>query len=158
MFRSLNSGFRLSETTDSKRSSPIKINVSLLRSTNQPLTQSTELAHPPDFKPECASLLDPIGEDERFECSHEFQNEKSCQICKGAGFVKGSHNLIKFFEYLIAFKMGLNPSYRDKKLANHRKSEVNSFCNDFYSKNEAKRSTVRSTASNFTYRINTRAS
>lgn len=38
------------------------------------------------------------------------------------------------------------------------KKEVNNFCNDFYSKNDVRSNNIRTTAGNFTYRINTRAS
>jgi len=35
--------------------------------------------------------------------------------------VKGNNNLIKFFEYLIGFKLGINSAYKEKKIINGKK-------------------------------------
>ena len=75
-----------------------------------------------------------------------------CGICKGAGKVKGSHNMVRFFEYLIGYKCGVEESYKTKKLSNKTKQEVNNFCHDFYNKTEeGEEKNIRNTtaASNF---------
>jgi len=57
MYRSVQSGFRFSETTTSKRSSPIKINTALLRSSFNPLGQSSDFNQNVDIKVETPLLL-----------------------------------------------------------------------------------------------------
>lgn len=43
---------------------------------------------------------------------------------------------------MIAFKFGVCESYREKKLLKRKKTEVNSFCNDYYNQ-EASTNSVR---------------
>lgn len=46
--------------------------------------------------------------------------------------MRGNNRLIKFFEYLIGFKMGANGSYKEKRLSGKSQTDVNNFCRDFY--------------------------
>lgn len=39
-------------------------------------------------------------------------------MCEGTCFIKGSASLAKFLEYMIEFKLGLQPSYEQKKIKN----------------------------------------
>jgi hypothetical protein len=54
-------------------------------------------------------------------------NQKDCEICKGTGVLEENNNLVKFFKYLIDFKMGKKASYARKRI-NFNKTSVNSFC------------------------------
>jgi hypothetical protein len=47
--------------------------------------------------------------------------------------IKGNSNIIKFFEYVIAFKVGISPSYGQKKLNATTNRAVNQFCSEFFS-------------------------
>ena len=47
--------------------------------------------------------------------------------------IKGGSNIIKFFEYVIAFKLGNCQSYGQKRLTSTvAKNTVNQFCSDFF--------------------------
>lgn len=51
--------------------------------------------------------------------------------------IKGSSNIIKFFEYVIAFKMGAAQSYGQKRLVSTAsRQSINQFCSDFFNKSE----------------------
>ena len=54
------------------------------------------------------TFLANISAGETFECQHKLYTSSICEICKGSGIVKGDNNLIKFFEYIIGFKFGVN--------------------------------------------------
>lgn len=78
-------------------------------------------------------MFSPNNENQVFECQHKLYSNMPCEICKGQGVVKADSNLVKFFEYIISFKLRVKESYtQKKKLSQKSKAEVNAFCQEFY--------------------------
>ena len=90
-----------------------------------------------------------------FECEHNNKVADECDICKGAGYVRGDHNLVKFFEYVIGFKCKTLDSYKHKQLPRKNHNDVNKFCNDFYNKTGRLSNNLRCTAGAASYKLST---
>lgn len=51
-----------------------------------------------------------------FECQTcRTDADENCELCNGTQKIRGNCSLIKFFEYVIEFKLGTKQSYKEKK-------------------------------------------
>ncbi len=74
-----------------------------------------------------------FGEGEGYECRCCSGQGEGCAFCGDERVIKSNSNIIKFFEYVIAFKLGSCQSYGQKRLASTTpRQSVNQFCSDFY--------------------------
>jgi hypothetical protein len=122
LHKSTNPNYRLSETVAYRR--PPSIFVEQSRGSENGSSSAREGR---------GAELGRVGDGELFECRCCQSQKDGCQFCSDLRVIKGNSNIIKFFEYVISFKMGISQSYGQKRLASTatRKS-VNQFCSDFY--------------------------